>query len=48
MVRHVLKDGSVVKDISGLIVKVQDAQALYTLMMKINEDPKKVAKAQKR
>lgn len=48
MVKHVLKDGSVVKDISGLIVKVQDAQALYTLMMKINKDPKRIAKTQTR
>lgn len=36
MVYHVLKDGSVVHDISGRIVKVEDAKTFYNLMDSIN------------
>ena len=41
MVKHVLKDGTTVDDITGRIVKVQDAKALYTLMLTISENPKR-------
>jgi hypothetical protein len=36
VVYHILKDGSVVHDISGRIVKVEDAKTLYDLMDSIN------------
>lgn len=29
---HILKDGSVVKDITGYVVKVKDAERLYQLL----------------
>jgi len=44
MVYHVLKDGSVVKDITGYIVKVKDAEALYNLMGKISQRAKPKSK----
>lgn len=34
---HILKDGQVVNDISGHIVKMSDAQELYILIDLINE-----------
>jgi hypothetical protein len=37
MVYHILKDGSVVKDITGKVVKVKDAEAVYNLISKINK-----------
>lgn len=33
---HVLKDGSQVDDITGRVVKIDDAGALYGLIRKIN------------
>ena len=36
MVYHVLKDGSRVSDISGHVVKVSDAEPLYTYINAIN------------
>lgn len=33
---HILKDGSRVKDISGIIVKIEDAEPVYNLMDSIN------------
>lgn len=33
---HVLKDGTVKKDISGHVVKMQDAPAIYSLIDTIN------------
>lgn len=44
MIKHVLKDGTVVDDISGRIVKVQDAKALYSLIAKINGGHKRTGK----
>lgn len=35
MVYHVLKDGTITNDITGKVVKMQDAEALYTLMSNI-------------
>lgn len=36
MVYHILKDGTVTKDITGRIVKIEDAEPLYNLMTSIN------------
>lgn len=33
---HILKDGTVVKDITGRVVRLQDAVPLYNLIQKIN------------
>lgn len=38
---HILKDGSQVKDITGHVVKMDDAGALYSLMDEINGNRKK-------
>ena len=35
MVYHVLADGTVTNDITGRVVKMSDAEALYNLMSKI-------------
>lgn len=36
MVYHVLKDGSVVTDIVGKVVDIEDAEAVYNLITTIN------------
>lgn len=36
-VKHILKNGKVVKDITGHVVKMEDAVNVYTLMRRINE-----------
>lgn len=36
MVYHILKDGSVVNDVAGRIVKIEDAKTVYDLMDSIN------------
>lgn len=36
MVYHILKDGSVVNNVAGRIVKIEDAKTLYDLMDSIN------------
>lgn len=38
---HILKDGTVLKDITGHIVRVEDAPALYQLIDTINGSAKK-------
>jgi hypothetical protein len=38
MVIHILKDGTRPADISGHIVKGQEAEAVYSLMNKISEE----------
>ena len=38
MVIHILKDGTCPADISGHIVKGQEAEAVYSLMNKISEE----------
>jgi hypothetical protein len=38
---HILKDGSVVKDITGHVVRVEDAGPLYQLIDSINRGAKK-------
>ena len=37
MVRHILKDGTEVKDITGHVVKMDDARAVYVLLDHIKE-----------
>lgn len=37
MVTHVLKDGTVLPDITGHIVKRSEAKAIYDLMEQINQ-----------
>ena len=37
MVIHILSDGKIVKDITGHVVKVSDAQTVYTLIETINQ-----------
>lgn len=34
---HILKDGSVVNDITGHVVRVEDAEPLYQLIDSINQ-----------
>ena len=41
MVTHILKNGTVLKDITGHVVKIEDAKAIYALMDKINEELRK-------
>lgn len=41
MVYHVLADGTVTKDITGRVVKISDAEALYSLMSKISNRKQK-------
>ena len=41
---HILKDGSVVNDINGRVVKMEDATLLYSLIDSINSDPRKKVK----
>lgn len=36
MVTHVLKDGTRLDDITGHVVRVQDAEVVYNLMIEIN------------
>lgn len=38
---HILKDGSIVKDITGHVVRVEDAGPLYQLIDSINRGSKK-------
>ena len=38
---HILKDGSVVKDITGRVVRIEDASPLYQLITNINRKKKK-------
>ena len=37
MVKHVLKDGSVVEDISGYVIPVEEFESLYVLIKTINQ-----------
>lgn len=37
MVLHVLKDGTVLHDIDGHVVKVNDARFIYSLIDKMNQ-----------
>ena len=44
MVKHVLRDGSQVADITGYIVKMEYATPVYNLLATINQDPRKAHK----
>ena len=44
MVTHVLKDGTVLNDIKGHLVKKEDVPTVYALINKMNEHPKKEEK----
>lgn len=44
---HILKDGSVVKDITGHVVRVEDAGPLYQLIDSINLGSKKAVHSDK-
>lgn len=35
---HILKDGRIVDDITGHVVKMEDAEPLYNLMQRINNE----------
>lgn len=35
---HILKDGSIVKDITNHVVRVEEARELYELIANINRD----------
>ncbi len=36
-ITHILKDGTVIKDIRGHVVKIEDAKSIYSLMDKMNQ-----------
>lgn len=42
---HILKDGSIVKDISGRVVRLEDAGAIYQLIHNINAGRIKLEKS---
>ena len=44
MVTHVLKDGTVLNDIKGHLVKKEDVPTVYVLINKMNEHSKKEEK----
>ena len=44
MVVHVLKDGTVLNDITGHLVKKEDVPTVYDLIDKLNEHPQKEEK----
>lgn len=44
MVKNVLKDGTVLKDITGHVVKVEEADVVYAILDKINERCRKERK----
>ena len=37
---HILKNGSVTNDISGRVVRLEDAETIYQLLHKLNTDRK--------
>lgn len=43
-ITHILKDGTILTDISGHVVRMEDARSVYTLMDKINERQNKKPK----
>lgn len=38
MVYHILRDGSRPKDITGMVVKIKDAEPVYKLLDSINRE----------
>lgn len=45
MVKHILKDGTVLKDITGHIVKKEDVPAAYALIERMRKGRRKNGKA---
>lgn len=45
MVKHILKDGTVLKDITGHIVKKEDVPAAYTLIEQLRKGRRQNGKA---
>lgn len=41
MVKHIMKDGTVLNDITGHVVKMEDAEVVYAILDKINERVRK-------
>lgn len=41
MIKHVLKDGTVLNDITGHMVKKEDATSCYAIIKKLNDRRKK-------
>ncbi len=39
---HILKDGTVLNDITGHVVRIEDAEPLYQLIDSINRESRKV------
>ena len=37
MIKHILNDGTVMKDIKGHVVKMDDAKVVYSILGRINE-----------
>lgn len=46
MIKHILKNGTELKDITGHVVKVEDAQAAYEILRSINEKKKNIKREQ--
>ena len=44
---HILKNGSIVKDITGHVVKIEDAKTLYQLIDGINRNGFKTVHSEK-
>lgn len=44
MIRHVLKDGTELSDITGHIVRMKDAEQFYSLLDEINSENRKEKK----
>lgn len=44
---HVLKNGSIVNDISGYVVKMNDAKSVYQLIDRINRNGLKTVHSEK-
>lgn len=40
-IRHILKDGTILADITGHVVKMADAERAYTIMRKMSEEGRK-------
>ena len=45
MVKHILRDGTVLKDITGYIVKKEDVPAAYALIEQLRKGRRKNGKA---
>lgn len=41
MIKHVLKDGTVVQDITGKVIHAKDNPVLYEVISRINEEGNK-------